>query len=115
MNAPMSERPTIDPVREESPAWHALPVADVAAGRDVVPGDLLFLEAGQQVPADARLLDASNLRLDESSLTGESLPVEKDAGALLAEGTPPDDRTNLVFMGTAVTHGRGRALVVATG
>jgi Ca2+-transporting ATPase len=87
---------------------------DVPA-REVVPGDLLFLEAGRQVPADARLLDAVDLRLDESSLTGESLPVEKDATALLTEETPPDERTNLVFMGTAVTHGRGRALVVTTG
>jgi P-type Ca2+ transporter type 2C len=83
--------------------------------RDVVPGDLLLLEAGRYVPADARLIEAADLRLDESSLTGESLPVTKDPTVVLPAETPLAGRSNLVHMGTAVTHGRGRALAVATG
>lgn len=82
--------------------------------REVVPGDVLEFAAGDQVAADARLLGANELAVDESGLTGESLPVRKSAGVLPAD-TPMADRTNLVFMNTAVTHGRGTAIVTATG
>jgi Ca2+-transporting ATPase len=80
----------------------------------LVPGDLLILEAGDKVAADARLLQASSLEVDESLLTGESHPVTKRVGAL--EGDPPlSERSNMVFQGTTVTRGRGLAVVVATG
>jgi P-type Ca2+ transporter type 2C len=87
---------------------------DVPA-RELVPGDVLCLDAGSRVSADARLLETANLRTDEASLTGESEPVEKEAAAVLPPETPLAERCNLVFNGTAVTHGRGQALVVATG
>jgi Ca2+-transporting ATPase len=81
----------------------------------VVPGDLLLLHAGRRVPADARLVQSFGLAVDESSLTGESLPVDKEAGVVLAEETPLAERRNLVFGGTTVTRGRATAVVVATG
>jgi Ca2+-transporting ATPase len=80
----------------------------------VVPGDVLRLRAGQAVAADARLIDCDRLTLDESALTGESLPVTKHL-APLATDVPLADRRNLVFKGTLVTGGTGRAVVVATG
>ncbi len=83
--------------------------------RELVPGDLILLDAGDFVPADARLLQAVNLRINESALTGESLPVEKDAAFEAVEALPPAERKNAVFMGTVVTFGRARALVGATG
>lgn len=90
---------------------HALDVD----GEEVVPGDLLLLESGMRVSADLRLLDTHALRVDESLLTGESLPAAKEADELLPERTPPADRRNLAFAGTVVTSGRGAGLVVATG
>jgi Ca2+-transporting ATPase len=81
----------------------------------VVPGDLIILETGRKVPADARLLEAHGLEADESLLTGESVPVEKDASVILPELTPLAERRNLVFAGTTITRGRGEALAVATG
>ena len=81
---------------------------------EVVPGDLLVLEAGDYVAADARVLLASQLSADEALLTGESLPVAKRAGVLVA-ATPLADRTNMLFAGTAISTGSGRALVTATG
>ncbi|MFO7548683.1 MAG: cation-translocating P-type ATPase [Acidimicrobiia bacterium] len=82
----------------------------------VVPGDILVLEAGDVVPADARLLECPNLRVNESALTGESVPVDKTPEALdPAEGGMLADRRNMVFKGTAVVYGRARAVVVATG
>ncbi len=80
----------------------------------IVPGDLIILEPGDRIPADAILIDSVNLQLDESLLTGESVPVEKFAAT---PGTVPlrGGRKNNVFMGTNVTSGRGRALVTATG
>jgi P-type Ca2+ transporter type 2C len=81
----------------------------------LVPGDVILLEAGQYVPADARLLTEAELRVNEAPLTGESLPVEKEATVALDEGTPLADRINLVYLSTAVVAGAGRAVVVATG
>ena len=88
--------------------------AEVAA-EDVVPGDVLLLEAGRRVPADARLVEAYGLAIDESALTGESVPVEKELAGSLPEDTPLAERHNLVFAGTPVVRGRGAAIVVATG
>ena len=82
--------------------------------RDLVPGDLLLLAAGDAVGADARLLEAAALEVAEAALTGESLPVTKDPDTLPAE-TPLADRRNLLFSGTHIAAGRGRAVVVATG
>lgn len=82
---------------------------------EVVLGDLIILETGRKVPADARLLEAYGLEADESLLTGESVPVEKDASVILPESTPLAERCNLVFAGTTIARGRGEALVVATG
>ena len=82
---------------------------------DLVPGDIVFLKVGQRVPADGRLLEAYGLEVDESSLTGESLPVAKDATAVLASETRITDQTNMVFTGTVITRGRGKALITATG
>ena len=80
----------------------------------VVPNDLLFLEAGDMVPADARLLDAAQLLVNESALTGESLPAEKQVGEVAAE-LPPAEQTNAVFKGTSVAKGNAHAVVTATG
>jgi Ca2+-transporting ATPase len=83
--------------------------------RELVPGDIIFLEAGNYVPADIRLLEAVNLKVEEASLTGESLAVEKDAGIVLESKVPIGDRRNTVFMGTLISYGRGRGVVVSTG
>ena len=82
---------------------------------NLVPGDLVLLEAGDLVPADIRLLESAMLKAEEASLTGESLPVEKDAGAVFTDAVPLGDRANVLFMSTPVTYGRGRGLVHATG
>jgi len=84
-------------------------------GWQLVPGDLVLLEAGNLVPADLRLLEAVELQLDESALTGESQPVTKDAAPLPPGERPLGDRRNLAYKGTHVTRGRGRGVVVATG
>jgi Ca2+-transporting ATPase len=85
------------------------------SSRDLVPGDIVFLEAGNHVPADLRLLEVANLRVDEAALTGESLTVNKNAAMKLEANIPLGDRKNMVFMGTMVTYGRGRGVVIATG
>ena len=82
---------------------------------DLVPGDLVFLESGNFVPADIRLLEAVNLRVEEASLTGESLPVQKNAATILDKNVPLGDRRNTAFMGTVVAYGRGRGVVTSTG
>lgn len=82
---------------------------------EVVPGDVILLDAGSKVAADARLIELANLEVDEAMLTGESLPVRKTTGALDGADLPIGDRTNLVYGGTIVTRGRGRAIVYATG
>lgn len=83
-------------------------------GREVVPGDIVVLEAGDAVCADGRLLECASLKTAESALTGESLPVEKAAEVIDGE-VPLGDRKNMVFSGTFVTYGRGRFLVTGTG
>lgn len=85
------------------------------SSRELVPGDILLLEAGNIVPADARILESYSLRTQEAMLTGESEPVEKDAQALGTPDMPLGERRNMVYMGTNVSYGRGEAIVVATG
>ena len=103
---------------QEMAAPAALVVRDGAerhvAAAELVPGDLVVLEAGDRVPADARLVDEIHLLADESALTGESLPVNKTTGPSPAEAGV-GDRRSMVFAGTSVAAGRGRAIVVATG
>ena len=82
---------------------------------DLVPGDVIELEAGDLVPADARILSGAGLRCDESAMTGESAPVSKEAEALLDPDTPLAERRNLVLSATVVTAGRARCVVTATG
>lgn len=82
--------------------------------RELVLGDILLLEAGDRVPADARLIDEYSLKCDEAPLTGESIPVDKNLKPL-PEDLPVSDRTNMVFAGTTVIYGRGKAVIVATG
>jgi Ca2+-transporting ATPase len=82
---------------------------------NLVPGDIVFLEAGNFIPADIRLLEAVNLRVEEASLTGESLPVQKNAATVLEKNVPLGDRKNTAFMGTLVSYGRGRGVVTSTG
>jgi len=83
--------------------------------RDVVPGDMVLLEAGRIVPADLRLADCFQLRVDESSLTGESVPVEKTANPVTGEAVALADRRSMVYKGTVVTYGRALGAVTATG
>jgi Ca2+-transporting ATPase len=83
--------------------------------REVVPGDLLVLTAGNRVAADARLLQGMNLKAQEAPLTGESTPVEKHSDALIDPASAVGDRRNMVYAGTTVGYGRGLAVVVATG
>ncbi|MDT8420431.1 MAG: cation-translocating P-type ATPase [Desulfuromonadales bacterium] len=83
--------------------------------RELVPGDIVLLRMGDRVPADVRLIEAVNLQTDESSLTGESVPVAKQVGALSGGELPVADRINMAFSGTHVTYGRGTAVVTAIG
>ncbi len=83
--------------------------------RDLVKGDIVFIEAGNLIPADLRLIESINLKMDESSLTGESVPVGKNAQRTLDPDTPLGDRENSAFMGTIATYGRGKGIVVGTG
>ena len=82
---------------------------------DVVPGDLILLEAGAHVPADGRLVRSAALEISEAALTGESLPVAKEPTASLPAETPLADRVNMVYLGTTVVAGSGRALITETG
>ncbi len=82
---------------------------------DIVPGDILILESGNLVPADARLINAYNLKLEESALTGETVPVIKDANAILKENIPVGDMVNMVFATTIVTNGHAEAIVTDIG
>ncbi len=101
----------------------AVPVVKVRRGghiveisaRELVPGDIVLLEAGGFVPADGRLLESINLRVQEAALTGESEPVEKHIEPFSQENMPLGDRRNMVYMGTTVTYGRGTAIVTSIG
>ena len=83
--------------------------------RELVPGDVLLLKAGDKVPADCRLIEVANLQAEEAALTGESVPSEKQSDVLSDANLAVGDRKNLAFSGTAITYGRGRGIVVATG
>jgi Ca2+-transporting ATPase len=82
--------------------------------KELVPGDILLLEAGDKIPADARLVENHSLRCDEAPLTGESVPVGKDIKTL-SEDVRVSDRRNMVFTGTVITYGRGKAVITSTG
>ena len=82
---------------------------------EIVPGDVVIIEAGRIVPADMRLIEAARLKAEEAALTGESIPVEKQTKALADEKLSLGDRTNMVYSGTAISYGRGVGVVVATG
>jgi P-type Ca2+ transporter type 2C len=82
---------------------------------ELVPGDVVLLEAGEQVPADGRIVESVRLRIEEASLTGESSPVDKQEAALQDAAAALADRCNMAFLGTVVTDGRGRMVVTATG
>jgi len=83
--------------------------------RELVPGDVVLIEAGDHIPADMRVVEAVTLKVEEAALTGESVPVEKAAHIALPEEAPIGDRTNMLHMATICVYGRGRAVVVATG
>ncbi|MEO8496516.1 MAG: cation-translocating P-type ATPase, partial [Planctomycetota bacterium] len=89
-------------------------VQEISA-RELVPGDIVLLEVGNYVPADCRLVESVNLRIQESALTGESEAVAKQTEALAADDLPLGDRTNMTYMGTVVTYGHGQAVVTETG
>lgn len=90
-------------------------VLHVIPAREVVAGDIILLEAGDRIPADARLVYATNFHTQEASLTGESTPVEKNAETIDRSEVPLADRTNMVFMGTVAVSGKARAVVTGTG
>ena len=85
------------------------------AARELVPGDVILLAPGDKIPADARLIEAINLQIEEAALTGESVAVEKQTARLYETESAVGDRKNMAYAGTSITYGRGRAVVVATG
>ncbi len=85
------------------------------SAKELVPGDVVLLEEGNAVPADLRIVESVNLRIQEAALTGESEPVEKHSNALQEVNMPLGDRLNMAYLGTVVTYGRGTAVVVGTG
>ena len=87
----------------------------VVPASDLVPGDIVILDTGDYVPADLRIIDAVNLKAQEASLTGESVPVEKQAQKIDQEEVPIGDRVNMLFSSSLITYGRGKAIVVETG
>jgi Ca2+-transporting ATPase len=103
--------------RLASPEAHVLRdgTRQTIPAHQLVPGDVVILEAGNYVPADVRLVEAINLRVEEAALTGESVPVQKDASARLESDIPLGDRKNTAFMGTLINYGRGKGVVVNTG
>ena len=99
--------PTAMVLRDGTPA--------IIPASDIVPGDIVMLEAGKVIPTDMRLIEAAQLKVEEAALTGESIPVEKHVEALPYEKLPLGDRKNMVYKGTVVSYGRGSGVVVATG
>jgi Ca2+-transporting ATPase len=101
----------------------AVPVVKVRRGgqvrellsQELVPGDVVILETGNLVPADGRVLQSFNLRVEEAALTGESVPIEKEAELIFESERPLGDRRNMVYMGTIVNYGRGEAVITETG
>lgn len=87
----------------------------VVPASDLVPGDIVILDTGDYVPADLRIIEAINLKSQEASLTGESVPVEKQASKIENEEVPIGDRINMLFSSSLITYGRGKAIVVETG
>lgn len=100
-------------------APHARVIRDgkeqLIAASQLVPGDVIHLEAGDFVPADARLISGSSLKSEEAALTGESIPSEKNADAMVEADSPLGDRTNMIFSGCSITYGTATAMVTATG
>lgn len=90
-------------------------ISSEVPARELVPGDVVVLEAGKYVPADLRLFETSNLKIEESSLTGESVPVEKNNLLIEDVNVPLGDRKNMAFMSSMVTYGRGKGTVIGTG
>ncbi len=90
-------------------------ILEVVPANTLVPGDIVSLDAGDIIPADLRLVESSNLKIEEASLTGESVPVEKDSNATFEEEVSLGDRKNMAYMSTAVTYGRGKGVVIGTG
>lgn len=90
-------------------------VLQILPSKELVPGDIILLDTGNFVPADARLIESSNLKVDESALTGESLATTKNASTILPNSSPIAERSNMVYSSTIVTYGRGKAVVTATG
>lgn len=88
---------------------------EIVKGEDVVPGDIILLEAGNYVPADCRLISSYNLKIEESTLTGENAPVEKTSDIILKEKVPVGDMLNMAFATTVVVNGHGEAVVTETG
>ena len=84
---------------------------------ELVPGDIVVLEAGDAVPADGRILEAASMKIEEAALTGESVPVTKTQEVLVGENgnIPLGDRKNMVYMGSTVVYGRGKAVLIGTG
>ena len=91
---------------------------ETVKSENLVPGDIVLLEAGDSVPADGRILESASLKIEEAALTGESVPAEKTADTLDADGAkdvPLGDRRNMVYMGSTVVYGRGKAVICETG
>ncbi|MFZ5352705.1 MAG: calcium-translocating P-type ATPase, SERCA-type [Bacillota bacterium] len=88
---------------------------EMIPAKDLVPGDVVFIEAGDNIPADLRLFESANLQIEEASLTGESVPVDKDASKVFDVEMSVGDRVNQAYMSTIVTYGRGKGIVVSTG
>lgn len=88
---------------------------EIIPAKNLVPGDVVLIEAGDSIPADMRLIESSNLKVEEASLTGESVPTEKDAAKAFDNEVPIGDRVNMAYMSTIVTYGRGKGVVVNTG
>ena len=90
----------------------------IVKSEDIAVGDIIILEAGDSVPADARIIECASLKSEESALTGESVPVTKTVRAIEGDkdgNVPLGDRKNMVYMGSTVVYGRGKAVVTATG